>query len=345
MKALMKLRKGDGNVEIQEICEPSPDSGEVKIAVKAAGICGSDIHIYHDDIRIPVKPPVVMGHEFSGIVAEVGKNVKKVKVGDAVTSETAASVCGVCRYCRTGNYNLCPHRLTMGYWINGAFAKYCVVPKERIHKLPKNVDLISAAMCEPLSCCIHGVIEITGVTAGNVVVITGPGAIGLLTLQIAKAEGGRVVMCGTSQDQKRLKIARELGANVTVDVQKENASEIISELTGGYGADVVFECSGAAKAANFGLSVVRKQGKYTQIGLFGKPIEIDFEKIAYKEVKLTGSFSQKSTSWELALRLLSEGKINTESLVSDILPITRWKEGFKKHEEKAGVKIIFTPVN
>jgi len=341
----MKLREGDGNVEIQDVPEPFPSPDEVKIEVKAAGICGSDIHIYHDDIKIPVKPPVIMGHEFSGIVTKVGKNVKKIRIGDAVTSETAASVCGICRYCRTGNYNLCPRRLGIGYWINGAFTKYCVVPQERVHKLPENVDFVSAAMCEPLACCIHGVIELTGVTAGDVVLITGPGAIGLLTLQIAKAEGGKVVICGTSQDQKRLKLAQELGANFIVNIQKENISKIISDLTNGYGADVVFECSGNPKAVNLGLDVVRKQGKYTQIGLFGRPIEIDFEKVAYKEIKLTGSFSQKWTAWELALKLLSQGKIKTKPLVSDILPITRWKEGFKKHEEKTGVKIILIPID
>lgn len=260
MKALIKLRKGDGNVEIHDAPEPVTGSGEVKIEVKATGICGSDIHIYHDDIKIPVKPPVIIGHEFSGIVTEVGENVKEIRVGDAVTSETAVSVCGVCRYCRTGNYNLCPHRLGIGYWINGAFTKYCVVPRERVHKLPKDVDFISAAMCEPLACCIHGVIELTGVTAGDVVVITGPGAIGLLTLQIAKAEGGKVGICGTSQDQKRLKLARGLGADVIVNIQKENADQIISDLTNGYGADVIFECSGNPKAANFGLDMVEKTG-------------------------------------------------------------------------------------
>jgi len=286
-----------------------------------------------------------MGHEFSGIVTEVGKNVKAVRVGDAVTSETAASVCGVCRYCKTGNYNLCPHRLGIGYWINGAFTKYCVVPQERVHKLPKNVDFVSAAVCEPLSCCVHGVVELTGVTAGDVVLITGPGAIGLLTLQVAKAEGGRIIMCGTSQDQERLKLAQELGADVVINIEKEDVSKVINHLTNGYGADVVFECSGSPKAVDFGLYKVRKQGKYTQIGLFGKPIEVDFEKVAYKEIKLTGSFSQKWTAWELALKLLSQGKIKTKPLVSDILPITRWKEGFEKHEKKAGIKIILTPAD
>ena len=345
MKGLVKFKKGEGNVEIQEVNEPKPGRDEVMIEVKATGICGSDIHIYHDDIKIPLKPPVIMGHEFSGVVAEVGDKVKNVKIGDRVTSETAASVCGVCRYCRTGNHNLCANRLGIGYWINGAFTKYCVVPKERVHKLPPNIDFVSAAVCEPLSCCVHGVIELTGVTAGDVVVVTGPGAIGLLTLQLAKAEGGQVVMCGTSRDEERLKLAQELGADFVVNVQKDDPVKIVNDLTQGYGADVVLECSGAPGAANFGLEVVRKQGKYTQIGLFGRPIEIDFEKIAYKEIRVTGSFSQRWTAWELALKLLSQGKVKTRSLVSDVLPLTQWREGFKKHEEKSGVKILLTPVD
>jgi len=136
-----------------------------------------------------------------------------------------------------------------------------------------------------------------------------------------------------------------LGADFVVNVQKDDPVEIVNDLTQGYGADVVLECSGAPGAANFGLEVVRKQGKYTQIGLFGRPIEIDFEKIAYKEIKVTGSFSQRWTAWELALKLLSQGKVKTKSLVSDVLPLTQWREGFKKHEEKSGVKILLTPVD
>ncbi len=345
MKALLKLQKGEGNVEIQEVGEPKPLANEVMIEVEAAGICGSDVHIYHDDIKIPLRLPVIMGHELSGVVAQVGANVRSIEAGDAVTSETAARVCGVCRYCRTGNYNLCPDRLGLGYWINGAFAKYCVVPEERVHKLPPGVDFSSAALCEPLSCCVHGVIELTGVTSGDVVVVTGPGTIGLLTLQLAKTEGGQVIMCGTSQDKQRLKLAEDLGANFVVNLQEDDPAKIIDDLSRGRGADVVFECSGAPEAASFGLDVVRKQGKYTQIGLFGGPIEIDFEKIAYKEIKLTGSFSQKWTAWELALRLLSQDRVKTKPLISDVLPLTRWKEGFEKHEEKSGVKILMTPAD
>ena len=219
------------------------------------------------------------------------------------------------------------------------------MPKERVHELPPDVDFVSAAVCEPLACCVHGVIELTGITAGDVVVVTGPGAMGLLTLQLAKAEGGQVVMCGTSRDEERLKLAQELGADFVVNVEKEESVKIVNDLTQGYGADVVLECSGAPEAANFGLDVVRKQGKYTQIGLFGRPIEIDFEKIAYKEIRVIGSFSQRWTAWELALKLLSQGKVKIKPLLSDILPLTQWREGFKKHEEKSGVKILLTPVD
>ncbi len=344
-QAVVKTARGKGNVKIQEVAEPIPKSNEVKIEVKAAGICGSDIHIYYDDIGIPLNPPVVMGHEFSGVIVAIGDRVKGFEVGNCVTSETAARVCGVCRYCRSGNYNLCPHRLGIGYWVNGAFTKYVVVPQERVHKLPENIDFMEAALLEPLACCVHEVIEQTKVSAGDIVLITGPGAIGLLTLQIAKAEGATVIMCGTSKDKRRLNLARELGADIIIDVQIEDSREIVQGITNGEGVDVVFECSGSVTAANFGLEIVRKRGKYTQMGGFGKPISIDFDKIIYKEIQLTGSFSQKWSAWKQALKLLSERKVKTKPLITDILPVTEWKEGFRKHEEKTGIKIVLTPVD
>jgi L-iditol 2-dehydrogenase len=345
MRGVVKYKRGEGNMEIQEVPEPRPDPNEVKIEVKAAGICGSDIHIYHDDIKIPIKTPVVVGHEFSGIIAELGENVKHLKVGERVTSETAASVCGLCQYCRTGHYNLCSSRLGIGYWINGAFTKYCVVPQERVHPLPGNVDFISGALCEPLACCVHGVIELTNIHAGDWVAITGPGPIGLLSLQIAKAEGGKTIVLGVSKDAERLTLAKNLGADRVMNIQKEDPLEIMMGLTGDTGADVVLECSGVPSAAEMGLTLVKKMGRYTQIGLFGRPIEIDFEKIAYKELKVAGTFSQKWTAWKKALDLLAQGKINVRPLVSHILPISDWKQGFKIQEEKGGMKVVLTPEN
>lgn len=342
MKAVVKFKKGEGNIEVRDVQEPKVAPDEVKIEVKAAGICGTDIHIYHEEFKS--NPPVILGHEFCGIIAEIGENVAEFKVGERVTAETAAKVCGQCRFCRTGNYNLCPERLGLGYGVNGAFTRYCIVRKEIVHRLPDNVDFVSGALCEPLSCTVHGVIEQTGVTAGNVVLITGPGAIGLLSLQLSKVEGGLVVVLGLSVDKERLNLAKKLGADIVMDIQEGNPEEAIQDLTNGYGADVVLECSGASSAAQLGLKLVKKRGKYTQMGLFGKPIDIDFEQIAYKELQVTGFFSQKWTAWEQALKLLGQGKVQTKPLVTKELPITEWKKGFEALEKKEGVKTVLHPV-
>jgi len=342
LKAVVKFKKGEGNIEIQEVDEPTTGSNEVKIEVKAAGICGTDIHIYHDEFKS--NPPVILGHEFCGIIAEVGDNVTGFKVGDRVTAETAAKICGKCLYCKTGNYNLCSERLGLGYGLNGAFTKYCVVRKEIVHFLPDNVDFISGALCEPLSCAVHGALEQTNILLGDVVMITGPGAIGLLALQLSKLAGGFVVVLGLSADKERLSFAKKLGADIVINIEEENPEEIIKKISKAYGADVVLECSGAPAAAELGLKLVRKRGQYTQMGLFGRPINIDFEKIAYKELQVTGFISQNWQSWERALRLLEQGKIQIRPLVTDILPITNWKKGFEKFEKKKGIKIILLPV-
>jgi len=342
LKAVVKLRKGEGNIEVQDVPEPEVGPGEVKIEVKAAGICGTDIHIYHEEFKS--NPPVILGHEFCGVVAEVGDNVTEFNVGDRVTAETAAKVCGKCLYCKTGNYNLCPERLGLGYGVNGAFTKYCVVRKEIVHFLPDNVDFVSGALCEPLSCAVHGVLEQTNILPGDIVVITGPGAIGLLAMQLSKLAGGFVIVLGLLTDKERLSLAKKLGADVVVNIQEADPDKIIKKLSKDYGADVVLECSGAPAAAELGLKLVRKRGQYTQMGLFGKPININFEQIAYKELRVTGFLSHNWVTWERALKLLKQNKIQIKPLVSDKLSIIDWKKGFEKFEKKKGIKIILYPV-
>ncbi|MGE4282088.1 MAG: zinc-binding dehydrogenase [Clostridia bacterium] len=345
MKALVKYAKGNGNMEIREVPEPNPGPGQVKIEVKAAGICGSDLHIYHDDIAgIPINPPVVTGHEFCGVVVEVGEGVTQWKPGDRVTSETAYSFCGTCHYCITGYYNLCNDRRTLGYWYNGAFAKYTMVPQERVHILPDSIDFVSGALLEPLACITHAVLELTSITVGNVVLVGGPGAIGLATMQVAKAQGATVIVSGTNVDTERLNMAKQLGADYTINVQQQDLQEFIYKLTNGRGVDVVLECSGVARAADDALKVIKKQGQYTQIGLFGKPITIDFERICYKELKVTGSLGSRWTSWEKAIQLLEQGKVRTKPLVSHQFPITEWEKAFQMFESKEGLKLVLTPV-
>lgn len=343
MKAVVKFKKGVGNVELQDVPEPRVGVDEVKIEVKATGVCGTDIHIYHDEFKS--NPPVILGHEFCGVVKEVGTNVTEFKTGDRVTSETAHKVCGKCMFCRTGNYNLCPERQGIGYGVDGAFAKFCVVRKDLVHLLPDNVDYVSGAFCEPLSCAVHGVSEQTGIRAGEVVVIIGPGPIGLLSAQISKLEGAYVVVLGIFADEARLALAKKLGADRTVTIQKENPEEIIKDITDGYGADVILECSGNVSGAQLGLKLARKKGKFTQMGLFGKPITIDFEQIAYKELKVTGFFSHKWTSWEKAIKLLAQNKVQVKPLVTDEFTIVEWKKAFEKKEKGEGIKTVLYPVD
>lgn len=343
MKAVVKYAEGKGKIELRDVPEPVPGENEVKIKVEVVGICGSDLHIYTWDIGIPTKVPFIIGHEFSGIVSEVGKNVKRFKGGERVTAENSHTVCGRCRYCMTGNYNLCKERKATGYAFNGAYASYCVVPEERVHLLPDNVDFITAALSDPSACAYHAVQELTGVDAGDIVLITGPGAMGLFSLQYVKANGGVAIVTGLSKDKKRLALARELGADVTVDRSIDHLSEIVSEMTGGEGVDIALECSGSEEAAKDCLNLLRGQGKYTQIGIFGHPVTFDMDKVLYGEIKLVGSFSQKYTAWKEAIKLFSKGKIVAKPLVTHILPLEKWEEGFKRCFDGTAIKVVFKP--
>jgi L-iditol 2-dehydrogenase len=342
VQGIVKYAKGDGFVELREVIEEPPAPNQVKIEVKACGICGSDLHILHDEINIPMRPPVVIGHEFSGVVVEKGSEVSdEIRIGDRVTAEPNIYICGKCRYCRSEYYNLCPDRKVIGYWYNGGFARY--TNATFVHRLPDNVSFIAGALTEPVAICVHGIIEQTGISAGDFVVVTGPGPIGLIAALMALAEGGTVMVCGTSVDEHRLKLAEELGVHHALNIEQHDAMKRVQELTEGYGADVVLECAGVPVAARLALDLVRKRGKYTQMGLFGRPIEIDFEKIAFKEIRVTGSISQRRPSWKRALNLMGRGIIPAERLASNQFPLSEWKKAFDMAERKEGIKLILIP--
>jgi L-iditol 2-dehydrogenase len=343
MKAVVKYAEGEGNIALRDVPEPRVGDNEVKIKVEAAGICGSDLHIYKWDIGIPTKVPFTIGHEFSGTITEVGKNVARFKGGERVTAENSRSVCGHCRFCMTGNYNLCTERRATGYAYDGAFASFCVIPQERVHLLPDNVGFVTAALSDPSACVYHAVQELTGIDAGDVVLITGPGAMGLFSVQYVKANGGIAIITGMKKDRKRLELAEELGADRTVDVSKQNLADIVTDMTAGAGVDVALECSGAEAAANQCLQLLRRQGKYTQIGIFGRPVSFDLDRIVYGEIKVIGSFSQKFTAWKEAIKLFSQGKIVAKPLVTDILPLEQWEEGFQRCFDGRAIKVVFQP--
>lgn len=343
MKAVMKVAPGVGHVALQDVEEPFPRPGQVKIRVRAAGLCGTDLHIYKDEFRS--FPPVVLGHEVAGEIAELGDGVDGIDLGTRVTTETYFSTCGVCRYCRNGQSNLCLNRRSIGSAVNGGFTQYLVVPARNIHRLPPGVDFQAGALTEPLACVVHGVLGTPTVTPGDIAVIAGPGAIGLLTLQVVKAAGATVVVLGTDADQQRLELARSLGADYVVNVQREDPADLVAQITPeGLGADVVYECSGAGPAAQQLLELVRRRGRFVQIGLFGKPVAWDLDQICFKELVVTGSNASTPPAWTRALQLLANGSVQTSPLISHVFDVTDWQRAFDTFEARSSIKVILQPV-
>ncbi|WP_096274235.1 zinc-binding dehydrogenase [Paucisalibacillus globulus] len=343
MKSLVKTELGFGNLEVQEKAVPSPGADQVKIEVKYAGICGSDIHTYEGHYKVAV--PVTLGHEFSGEVVEVGENVTEFKVGDRVTSETTFYICGECEYCQSGDYNLCNHRKGLGSQQDGGFAKYLIARKESVHHLPEHVDYQSAAMTEPLACTYHAVAK-TEINEGDVVLVTGPGPIGLLAAQVAKSHGATVIITGLTNDKVRLDKAKEVGIDYTVNTQEDDLQEVVNQLTNGYGVDVVLECSGAVPAAKQALGLLRKKGQYAQVGLFANAeVPFDLEKIIQKEIRVVGSRSQKPADWEPSLALMNEGKVNAKALVTHVYDITQWDEAYNAIKSGEAIKVLLTPAD
>ncbi len=341
MKGVAKLAPGDGHVGLLEVSMPVIRPNHVLIEVKATGVCGTDIHIYHGEYAS--NPPVIMGHEVAGLVAEVGEGVTNCQAGDRVTCETYFSVCQQCDFCRAGLPNLCPHRKSIGSGVHGGFTNYVLVPAHNIHHLPANVDLIAGALSEPLTCCVHA-LERTHVEPGETVIVSGPGAIGLLMAQVVKAAGAKVVVLGTGVDAERLVMAQTLGADFALNVEEGTTQQTIADLTDGVGADVVFECAGVGASAQSCLKLVRRRGRYGQVGLFGKPITLDLDLVCYKELEVHGSFAHLPSAWRKALKLMAAGQVQTRPLVSAILPITEWQAAFDAFERRDGLKIVLTPV-
>ena len=342
MKAVVKTQPGPGNVELMEMPEPEARADTVVIEVKAAGICGTDIHIYKGEYAID--PPVILGHEFSGVIVETGPEVTQFKPGDRVTvNPTAGRLCGQCRYCRLGAPYLCVDRASIGTGINGGFAGYCGVREDVVIRLPEHLDFDSGALCEPFACAVQAVVELTEILPGEVVVISGPGPIGLMCAMLAGMRGARVVMLGLSADGDRMEIARRVGAGTVVDVETEDPKEIVRDLTGGYGADVVIECTGANTAVTQGLELIKKLGRFTQVGLFGRPVQIDMDRIVTKEIRLQGSICHNWGTWERTMSYLEQDAFDLHPLISEKLPLIRWEEGFNRVINREGVKTLLSP--
>lgn len=337
MIGLAKLAPGPGNVGLAERPERDPGPGEVLLEVRAAGICGTDLHIEADEYRSV--PPVTMGHEVCAVVAAAGPGVDVAWLGERVVAETYFSTCGACEWCRDGRPNLCPERHSIGSFVDGAFAPRLVVPATSLHRAPDRLGDAEASLAEPLACVCHCLLDPPAVTPGDQVLVTGPGPIGLLAAQVARLLGGEVLVAGRSSDAARLAVAEALG----FDTAAVDAPGAFDRYAPRLGADVVIECSGAGGGAATCLEQVRRGGRYVQVGVFGKPVTVPLDRVFQTELVLTSGFASTPRSWRRALALLERGAVELRPLVSEVVPLSAWERVFADLRAGRSIKVVFDP--
>jgi len=341
MKALVKFGRNDGDVEVREVPEPVLGPGTVLIRARAVGVCGSDLHMWRDKQSWETRLPVTLGHETAGVIAAVADDVEGWAVGDRVVCETAASICGRCALCRTGRYNLCPWREGYGAVRDGAFGQLMLAEPRVLHRIPDNVTFEQAAMTEPFAVAYNALVERAPLSPGDVVVIQGIGAIGALSLQVARLRGaGTVVVLGTPVDALRLEKARALGADRTVDITTEDAGAVVRSLGDGLGADLVVDATGVSIALQQGLDLVRPFGSIVKIGWGPQPLGFSLDPLVAKAVTLYGSFSHTWTTWERVLGLFAEGRLDPQAVLGGVYALDDWEEAFLAMESGRNIKSV-----
>lgn len=345
MEALVKTKPGKGFMAIKEVKDPEPDQNQVLIRIEAAGICGSDVHFY-DGSLTHCLPPVILGHEFSGEIVQTGKSVTQFSPGDRVVSEPHKGGCGLCRFCQTGQMEVCPEKRAIGYKIDGTFAPYITLPEASLHRIPSHLSFKHAALAEPLAVVIKGVLERTKVNPEDFVVILGCGPVGLLAANAVKAVGARSVMItGTDLDEKiRLKAARQMNIDHVLNIQQENIKEAVLSLTNGIGADLVVEACGVESAIHQAFDIIRTDGRIAAIGHTGREfLSVPWETGLHKAAHVTWSFSSNWSSWERAVSMLSSHKIEADQIVSHTFPLKEWKAAFESLEKLEAIKVLLIP--
>jgi L-iditol 2-dehydrogenase len=332
---------GGKDVRIEEVPDPKVSSDEVLVRVKSAGICGSDAHAFEGKSKRRV-PPLVMGHEFSGVVAGVGTGVLGFQNGDRVVVEPVVS-CGVCEPCSNGRTNICNEIRFIGLHIPGAFAEYVAVPARKCYKLPDSISFDEAALVEPLSVAAHTV-NMTPTKVGDNLLVIGSGVIGLMVLQVARRRVGGNVFVSDLIDYK-LDLAKRLGANGIIHSGREDVSQTVRELTKGKGVDAVIEAVGVQETLQQALSAVKKGGEVTITGLLEQIIQVDVMKLVTNEITMRGDYLYTSGDFKTSLNLITNGTVHVKPLIThtfhlrDIARAVRvLTEGKEQH-----IKILLRP--
>jgi len=340
MKALRATAPGRHNVRLVDAPEPGElGEGEVLLATRAVGVCGSDIHAWHGTQTYPMTYPVTLGHESVALVAGVGPGVDGFSVGDRVVSETARSVCGVCRSCREGRYNLCAQRLGFGALYDGAMAEYFVSRAHILHSAPESVSDEAAAVTEPYCVAFNAVVERARVRPGDTVSVVGPGPVGVFAAQIAALAGASdVVVIGIAGDEPRLELARRFGATATVVAETGpwwESSEWADR------SDVVVDASGVSATLETALGLARAAGQIVKVEWGPEPYGRPLDALVGKAVELHGSFSHTWSTWERVLRLLGQGRLDPRPGLS-AHPLDEWENAFAAMADRRALKAVLT---
>ena len=329
----------------QDVPNPEVGPDEVLIQVKACGICGSDVHGMDGSTGRRI-PPIIMGHEASGVIAKLGRNVQKWKIGDRVTFDSTIYPLDDW-FTRKGLYNLSDNRMVIGvscveYRRNGAFAEYVNVPQHILYKLPNKITFDQAAMVEPVAVALHA-IQLTPISLNDTAIVVGAGMVGSFVIQTLKVSG-----CGTiiavDLDSDKLDLASRLGADFTFNPDKINVTEKVQELTEGRGADIAFEVVGISQAIKTALDSLRKGGMLTLVGNLSSSINVSLQSVVTRQIRLQGSCAICG-EFTTALSMMERGIINVDALISTAAPLREGTEWFRRlyKKEPGLIKVILNP--
>jgi len=334
---------GPRDIRVAEVEMPSPGPGEVLLEVKAAGVCGSDLHFHRSNAPDTPDGMIMGGHELSGRIAAVGEGVKKRKVGERVGVEPLLG-CGECQFCSMGYYHLCKKLTHPG----GGFREYTVVPAEKAFPLTENVSYEEAAILDCLAVGIHAVHR-AGVNITDAVAVIGDAAIGLSTLQVARAAGARKLAL-IGHHRENLEIGKKVGADIGINSAEVDEVEEVMQFTNGEGCEVVFETAGgSSNTLESAIRMAKPGGTIIVIGLFTKPVEMGFGTLMRNELNLVFSWSYSTWSgvpeYQIALNLLSRGELDAESLITHRFPLDRIGDAFHaamNKSESGAIKVLIT---
>jgi alcohol dehydrogenase/L-iditol 2-dehydrogenase len=336
--AVVNFAADKHSVELREIPRPTIGPDDVLLEVATVGVCGSDLHQWTGEHSWPVNYPVVLGHEFAGVVVEVGEHVSGWRDGDRGVSETAAVIDLDSPYTRQGLYNLDPTRKGFGYGVDGAMTRFVRVPARCLHHLPDNLPFEKAGLTEPCCVAYNAVVMHSSIKPGDRVAVLGPGPIGILCGAIARMQGAEVAVAGLERDRARLAVAEQFGCKAVVD----DLAEWVREGDG-LGVDGVIDAAGISAALKTALEIVRPNGWISKVGWGRAPLGYSLDPLVQKSITLRGSFSHNWPIWERVIRLLSTGQLDVSRIIGGIWPLESWHEAFEEMHSGRIVKAVLKP--